>query len=132
MADMLKVKVDVGTEGHRPHPLVVPLGEKLYRLDFTRATAQGLENAGFVLEQMTQKPATMVPLMAEHAFKAYHSLKPDAALSVFNRISNRRDVITALGEMYAETFTCFFTNDEEEAEEDETAEGNGEGAQEET
>ena len=43
--------------------ITVTYKDKDYILEYSRSTAKQIEDNGFVLEQLTDKPATMIPLL---------------------------------------------------------------------
>lgn len=83
---------------------------KEYVLEFSRATAKQIEDQGFVLDQLGDKPATMIPLLVYGAFMKNNrgikrSLVDEIYENILNKIGNdgEEGFITVLGEMYAET-----------------------------
>lgn len=81
-----------------------------YVLEFSRATAKQIEDQGFVLDQLTNKPATMIPLLVYGAFLKNNrgikrALVDEIYENVVNKVGdeNQEGFINVLGEMYAET-----------------------------
>lgn len=83
-----------------------------YVLEFSRNTAKQIEDQGFVLDQLTDKPATMIPLLVYGAFlKNNRGIKRSLVEEIYENLigkignDNEEGFINTLGEMYAETVT---------------------------
>ena len=83
-----------------------------YVLEFSRNTAKQIEAQGFILDQLTDKPATMIPLLVYGAFmKNNRGIKRDLVDEIYDNIVGKigsdgeEGFINTLGEMYAETVT---------------------------
>lgn len=81
-----------------------------YVLEFSRATAQQLEEQGFVLDQVGDKPAKMIPMLVYHAFlKNNRGIKRNLVDEIYKNLTKKvgRDgeegFVQILCEMYAET-----------------------------
>lgn len=81
-----------------------------YVLEFTRATAKQIEDNGFVLDQLTDKPATMIPLLVYGAFAKHNrGIKRSLVDEIYNNIvgkigkEDEEGFINILAEMYSET-----------------------------
>lgn len=81
-----------------------------YTLEFSRATAAQIEDQGFVLEQLTEKPVKMIPLLFYGAFLKHNrgikrSLVDEILDNLVGKAGNGDDagIIGVLAEMYAET-----------------------------
>ncbi len=81
-----------------------------YILEFSRSTAKQIEDQGFVLDQLTDKPATMIPLLVYGAFmKNNRGIKRALVDEIYDNIVGKigsdgeEGFINTLGEMYAET-----------------------------
>lgn len=81
-----------------------------YELEFSRATAKQIEDQGFVLDQLGDKPATMIPLLVYGAFmKNNRGIKRALVDEIYENVVNKvgddkqEGFINLLGEMYAET-----------------------------
>lgn len=84
--------------------------QKDYDLEYTRNTAAQIEDLGFSLEQLTDKPAKMIPLLFHGAFlKHNRGIKPQLTDEIFKNLVNKSGedgesgIIGVLAEMYAET-----------------------------
>ena len=83
---------------------------KDYDLEYTRATAAQIEDQGFSLDKLTDKPARMIPLLFYGAFlKHNRGIKPQFTDEIFKNLANKSGedgesgIIGILAEMYAET-----------------------------
>ena len=81
-----------------------------YTLEFSRATAAQIEEHGFVLEQVTEKPVKMIPLLVYGAFLKHNrgikrSLVDEIYENLLNKSGEGEDsgIIAVLVEMYSET-----------------------------
>ena len=92
--------------------------KKDYILEYNRQSVKTMENQGFVLEELTKKPANMIPLLFAGAFIKNHSGKGGVSRKVvdeiFDGIDDKTALMEALMEMYAETLNSL-------------TDGNGEG-----
>ena len=81
--------------------------KKDYILEYNRQSVKTMENQGFVLEDLTKKPANMIPLLFAGAFIKNHSGKNGVSRKVvdeiFDGIDDKTALMEALMEMYAET-----------------------------
>lgn len=83
---------------------------KDYDLEFSRATAGQIEDQGFVLDQITEKPVKMIPLLFYGAFlKHNRGIKRQLVDEIFDNLVNKAGddnesgIVGVLAEMYAET-----------------------------
>lgn len=84
--------------------------KKNYDLEFSRTTAGQIEDMGFVLEQLFEKPNKMIPLLFYGAFlKHNRGIKPQQTNEIFDNLVNKagedgeNGIIVVLAEMYADT-----------------------------
>lgn len=84
--------------------------KKTYDLEFSRTTAGQIEDHGFVLDQLTEKPLTMIPLLFYGAFlKHNRGISRKLVDEIFDNLVNKagndgeNGIIGVLAEMYAET-----------------------------
>ena len=81
-------------------------GKMDYILEFNRQSVKTMENQGFILEELTAKPANMIPLLFAGAFiKNHRGIKRKVIDDIFDNIENRPELLEALMEMYAETLS---------------------------
>lgn len=88
----------------------VEFRNKTYTLEFSRATAAQIEEQGFVLEQISEKPVKMIPLLVYGAFlKHNRGIKRSLVDEIYENLVNKagdeetQGFIAVLAEMYAET-----------------------------
>ena len=98
--------------------ITVTYQKKDYVLEFSRATAKQIEDQGFILDQLTDKPATMIPLLVYGAFARHNrgikrSLVDEIYENIVGKIGGEGEegFINTLGEMYAETVSTLVGND---------------------
>jgi hypothetical protein len=94
--------------------IVLKHDNKEYELEYNRQSVKMMEGQGFVLEEFTSKPMTMIPLLFHGAFiKNCKGIKRAKIDEIYDGIGNKTDLIGALVEMYAETLSTL-TDDIEE------------------
>ena len=81
-----------------------------YVLEFSRTTAAQIEDQGFVLDQIAEKPVKMIPLLVYGAFlKHNRGIKRSLVDEIYENLMDKagdeetQGVIATLAEMYAET-----------------------------
>jgi hypothetical protein len=81
-----------------------------YILEFSRTTAAQIEDQGFVLDQIAEKPVKMIPLLVYGAFlKHNRGIKRSLVDEIFENLVGKagdeesQGFIAVLAEMYAET-----------------------------
>ena len=97
--------------------ITVTYKNKDYTLEYTRFTAKAIESQGFVLDELQNKPNTMIPLLIYGAFMRHHrELKQKLIDEIYENLvdkigkDNEEGFIATLAEMYAET-TATLTDD---------------------
>lgn len=89
--------------------------EKDYTLEYNRQSVRMMEGQGFVLEQITEKPVTMIPMLFSGAFmKNHRGLKRAFVDEIYDEVVDKSGLLNALMEMYAETLSSL--TDEKEVE----------------
>jgi hypothetical protein len=90
--------------------IAITYQNKKYELEFSRTTASQIEDQGFVLEQLTEKPVKMIPLLFYGAFlKHNRGINRRLVDEIFDNLVNKsgedgeNGIIGVLAEMYAET-----------------------------
>jgi hypothetical protein len=98
--------------------ITITYQNKDYVLEFSRTTAKQIEDQGFVLDQLGDKPATMIPLLVYGAFMKNNrgikrSLVDEIYANVVNKVGTEDadGFINVLGEMYAETVSSLVGDD---------------------
>lgn len=81
-----------------------------YVLEYSRTTAKQIEDSGFVLDQLTDKPATMIPLLVYGAFAMHNrGIKRTLVDEIYKNLVGKvgkegeEGFINVLAEMYSET-----------------------------
>lgn len=93
-----------------------------YVLEYSRTTAAQIEDQGFVLDQVSEKPVKMIPLLVYGAFlKHNRGIKRSLVDEIYENLIGKagdeetQGFIATLAEMYAETVqTLTDTKDVEE------------------
>ena len=90
--------------------ITISYQKKNYDLEYSRTTAGQIEDMGFVLEQLSEKPNKMIPLLFYGAFlKHNRAIKPQMTNEIWDNLVNKsgedgeNGIIGVLAEMYAET-----------------------------
>lgn len=94
--------------------------KKKYTLEYTLRTASQCEQDGFVLDQIGDKPGTMIPLLFYWSFARHHrGITKQQTEKIYTEfITHKTEMVKALTEMYADAINALID------EEDEGAEGN--------
>lgn len=73
-----------------------------YILTFTAETVKALETRGFSLEEISDKPMTMIPMLFEGAFLAKEASKvtPEKALAIYQLQKNKTKLLEKLIALY--------------------------------
>lgn len=75
-----------------------------YVLEYTRDTVKQMERGGFVAEDFTKKPMTVLPQLFAGAFLAHHSnVKRDKIDKIYALMKDKKALVDALSEMYNDT-----------------------------
>lgn len=97
--------------------ITVTYNKKDYVLEYSRNSVKQMEALGFVLDQISEKPATMIPLLVYGAFmKNNKGIKRALVDEIYDNIANKvgdgeNGFIQTLLEMYAETVNVLTSND---------------------
>ena len=86
-----------------------------YTLEYNRQSVKTMEAQGFVLDELTSKPMTMIPMLFAGAFiKNHRGLRRALIDEIFDNINDKNGLMEALMEMYAETLSALTDNAEAE------------------
>lgn len=97
-----------------------------YTLGFNRNTVVTLEQQGFSVEAMENKPNLYVPVFFYGAFAQYHrGIKRNLVEEIYEKLPDKRGLLRVLLEAYAETSNALFDEPEEGDEGNLTWEQNG-------
>ncbi len=87
---------------------------KEYTLEFTRKTVSEMERNGFIAGDIDQKPASTIPVFFAGAFLAHHRYERKEVIGeIFEKMTNRKELISALAEMYNEPIMALVDEPEE-------------------
>ena len=88
---------------------------KEYSLEYSRQSVRTIESQGFVAEQLSAKPMTMIPILFQGAFlKNHKGIKRNLIDEIYEGISDKTALIVALADMYTETVGALLEDREEE------------------
>lgn len=94
--------------------IVLNYENKEYELEFNRQSVKTMEAQGFVLDELTSKPMTMIPMLFNGAFyKNCKGVKRALIDEIFDSIGDKTAMMQALMEMYADTLSSL-TDDSNE------------------
>lgn len=80
-----------------------------YILEFSRKTVSVLERNGFVIDDVPNKPVTLLPRLFAGAFLMHHPRIKEATINeIFKNIDNKQELIDALIELYNEPLNTMF------------------------
>lgn len=89
--------------------------KKEYTLEYTLRTAGQANDDGFILDQLGDKPALMIPKLVYWAFvKNNKGITRKQTEEIFGWIKDKTGFVTALAEMYAEAVNALIDDDTEE------------------
>ena len=96
--------------------ITVTYDKQTYNLEYSRNAVKTMEQQGFVLDQIGDKPMTMVPLLVYGAFiKNHKGIKRALVDEIYEHIADKvgdgdTGFIQALLEMYSETVNTLTDN----------------------
>ena len=91
-------------------------GKQTYTLEYSRNSVKQMEQQGFVLDQLSEKPMTMVPMLVYGAFTKNHKgIKRALVDEIYEHVADKFEdsgngFVQALVEMYAETVNVLTEN----------------------
>lgn len=99
--------------------ITITYDKKTYDLEFSRNAVKQMEQQGFVFDQVSDKPMTMIPMLVYGAFMKHNKgIKRSLVDEIYEHLTNKMGdgdtetgFIHALMEMYAETVTTLTDND---------------------
>lgn len=87
---------------------------KDYTLEFTRKSLETMERQGFIASEITEKPMTTLPTLFAGAFLAHHKfVKRDVIDKIFDKMTNKQELIGKLADMYNEPIMALMDEPEE-------------------
>lgn len=88
--------------------------DKEYCLEFTRKSVEQMERAGFKASDINDKPMTVLPALFEGSFLANHRFtKKEVIDKIFEKLTNKGELISKLAEMYNEPIMALVDEPEE-------------------
>lgn len=97
--------------------ITINYNDRDYTLEYNRMAVRQMEQQGFVLDQISDKPMTMIPLLVQGAFiKNHNMVRPALRNEIYDNLVNKTGTdgengfIQALLEMYAETVNVLTEN----------------------
>lgn len=89
--------------------------KKEYVLEYTLRTAGQANEDGFVLDQLGDKPALMIPKLVYWAFVRHNKgITRKQTETIYEWIRDKNGFVTALAEMYADAVNALVDDEEEE------------------
>lgn len=88
---------------------------KDYTLEFTRRSIKSMEDEGFNIQSVNERPMTMLPALFAGAFKANHKfMKREKIDEIYANMPNKDKLIEKLAEMYNEPLESLMDEPEED------------------
>ena len=89
--------------------------KKQYTLEYTLRTAGQANDDGFILDQLGDKPALMIPKLVYWSFVRHQKwITRKQTEEIYKWIKDKNGFISALAEMYAEAVNALVDDEEEE------------------
>ena len=89
--------------------------KKQYTLEYTLRTAGQANEDGFILDELGDKPALMIPKLVYWAFMRHHrGITRKQTEGIYEWIKDKNGFITALAEMYADAVNALVDDEENE------------------
>ena len=94
--------------------IAITYDKKEYVLEYSRQSVKTMESQGFVLDELTSKPMTMIPMLFNGAFiKNHKGMKRKDMDEIYDELGDKTGLMEALMGMYAETLSTL-TDDKAE------------------
>lgn len=96
--------------------ITITYNKEEYVLEYSRNAVKQMESQGFVLDQIGDKPMTMIPLLVYGAFMKHNrGIKRDLVDEIYEHITDKigdedNGFVHALLEMYSETVNTLTDN----------------------
>jgi len=88
---------------------------KEFTLEYTRKTIETMERQGFLASDIIEKPMSTLPALFAGAFLAHHRfVKREVIDRIFEKMTNRQELIGKLAEMYNEPIESLMNDPEED------------------
>lgn len=103
------------TKQARPGAIQFTYEDKDYTLEFTRAAIKHMENKGFMLADIEERPMTIIPDFFAGAFLAHHPNTPRKLVDeIFNNMTDKGDLMEALINLYMATHESLLADGSDE------------------
>ncbi len=84
--------------------ITLTYAKKEYVLEYNRQSVKTMESQGFILEDISTKPVTMIPMLFSGSFmKNHRGIKRNLIDEIYENIPGKTELMQALIEMYVET-----------------------------
>lgn len=94
--------------------ITVSYEKKDYVLEYSRQSVRTMEAQGFAIDDISTKPVTMIPMLFQGAFiKNHRGIKRNLMDEIYDEISDKTGLISALMELYAETLNTLMDDKED-------------------
>lgn len=91
-------------------------GEKRYTLEYCRKTVKMMEDAGFKLADLAERPMSFVPVLFAGAWRMHHpGQKQDLIEEVYGLLGDKQELLAQLTAMYNEPYETLFEEPEDES-----------------
>ena len=88
---------------------------KKYKLTYTLDSAASANSDGFILGELGDKPAEMVPKLVYWSFVHNHKgITRKKAMSIYESITSKTEFLNALTEMYVDACQALFDKDDKD------------------
>ena len=85
-----------------------------YQVGYTRAAARDAERAGFDINECSNKPNLMVPILVFYAFRAYNrKISQTLVEEIYEQLPRKDDFVAALIEQYGDTVNTLMDNSDQ-------------------
>lgn len=85
-----------------------------YTLELDRSAVKYLEDQGFIADDITKKPVTMIPMLFYAAFKKHNTgIKRKTVEAIYEDLQDKDSLVSALIEMYIEPVEAMFDSNVE-------------------
>lgn len=80
-----------------------------YTLEYSRRTVRDMENEGFSISALRNRPVNMYPVLFAGAFKCHHKgIKKETVERIYKLLPNKEELAEALVTMYNDALDTLF------------------------
>ena len=81
--------------------IIIPFQDEKYILEYTRKSIEKMEQRGFKVSDVKDKPVSTLPVLFAGAFLAHHPyVKKEVVDAIFAQCADKETLLQKLGEMY--------------------------------